>query len=133
MYSKAHLRVLSNGVDRLMDGDPNDRQCARKVIDELRNLGYVYDHGFIARYSILVNGHMRSDGQWATDLTASEKEFVLTSQGALLPEMEQAIKEERYRDLPDILLQSMASVIMDVRHTKGLRPEPSDLVREDAV
>jgi len=45
----------------------------------------------------------------------------------LLPEMDRAIDECRYLDLPEILLSTMAASIRNIRLAKGLRYEPRGL------
>jgi hypothetical protein len=129
MYSKEMLRVLGAGLSRLHDGDSKDRRAADEVEEDLRVQGYLFDgYGmFHHRDAILVNGHMHPNGSWSADLTDPERERVIRDQGVLLPEMDHAINESRYLDLPEILLSTMAASIRNIRLTKSLRVEPKDL------
>lgn len=114
-------------MDRLNDGDSQDRHTADEVVSEMRSNGYVYEGGrFISRSAILVNGHMHPEGCWTGALTDGEKEQVLRLQGTLLPEMDRAIDESRWLDLPEILLDSLAEAILKVRVMKHLPFEPRD-------
>jgi hypothetical protein len=129
MYSKEMLRVLGAGVSRLQDGDLKDRNTAHGVQEDLRCQGYLFDgYGmFHHRDAILVNCHMHPNGHSSADLTDSERERIIRDQGALLPEMDHAIDECRYLDLPELLLSTMAASIRNIRQGKGLHYEPRDL------
>lgn len=130
-YSKAMLRALGQGVDRLNDGDPRDRRDADEVVQTLAREGYVYDHRghFIHQVEILVTGHMHENGAWKDDLTDADRSQVVMEQGVLLPSMTQSILDGKFHDLPFILLESMAQSIRGIRVAKGLRFEPIDLVQ----
>lgn len=124
-FSRTMLRALGQGVDRLHDGDPQDRRDADQVVSDLQVYGYIYEAGtFNHEAALLVNGHLHPMGCYKDDLTLAEKEQVIQEMGSLLPEMYQIIDENRYLDLPLGLLIAMWGSIRDIRNTKGLRVYP---------
>jgi hypothetical protein len=127
IYSKETLRALGVGVDRLNDGDLDDRAAADVVVAQMLREGYLYEAGrFLSRNACLVNGHMCPDGVWSSDLTLEEKAVVVRALGALLPETTSLIVGHRFTELPEIIVNTMADFIRNTRTNKGLPFEPAD-------
>lgn len=119
---KSVRRALGEGVSRLQDGDPTDNLAAREVIQQMRVLGYIYEgYDFISRHTIVVTSHLSPHGADKDDLTDDEKAQVLSVIDGT--EFFKTVKDNRFGDLPDIVVQVMADEIRNIRRAKGLRFE----------
>jgi hypothetical protein len=126
------LRALGEGVARLNDGDPKDREHADNTVKYMALMGYVHSgYNFVSFEQILVTGHMHPGGFWTNDLNDTEKTRVVASLGALTADLVDLIHACKFDDLPELVLSQMATTIRDLRSGKGLRYEPADLRKSE--